>query len=210
MCIACIVPWVANNSTRFARPVLLSTGMGAALYSGNCTPTYHGELLGYAEFGCVTFTGPTVDSDPSVAHGQSRTLPSTSCVRTHRAYRSSPPPGWDESSTSTARSNRCDSNRSATPTSGASARAHLLLGAPAGGGRGVVTARRRSIPVYPLLVFPATVVIATLFTIGTVRYRAPAEIPLVLLAAVALTPRSSGRAAGPRLDRPPGHRKFSK
>jgi hypothetical protein len=51
---------------------------------------------------------------------------------------------------------------------------------------GVVIARRRGIPVYPLLVFPVTVLIATLFTIGAVRYRAPAEIPLVLLAAVGL------------------------
>jgi hypothetical protein len=38
--------------------------------------------------------------------------------------------------------------------------------------------------VYPLLVFPLSVVISVALTIGATRYRAPAEIPLVLLAAV--------------------------
>ena len=51
---------------------------------------------------------------------------------------------------------------------------------------GAVIARRRRIPIYPLLVFPVVVVLTVLFTIGAVRYRAPAEIPLVILAAVAL------------------------
>jgi hypothetical protein len=51
---------------------------------------------------------------------------------------------------------------------------------------GAVIARRRSIPIYPLLVFVVAVVVAVLPTIGSVRYRAPAEIPLVILAAVAL------------------------
>jgi hypothetical protein len=49
-----------------------------------------------------------------------------------------------------------------------------------------VIARRRHIPVYPLLAFPLVVVWMILLTIGSVRYRAPAEIPLVMLAAVSL------------------------
>ena len=51
---------------------------------------------------------------------------------------------------------------------------------------GAVIARRRRIPIYPLLVFPAVAVWSVLLTIGSVRYRAPAEIPLVILAAVAI------------------------
>ena len=51
---------------------------------------------------------------------------------------------------------------------------------------GFVSARRRRIPVYPLLAFCATVLIAVVPTIGAVRYRAPAEIALVLLAATGL------------------------
>ena len=51
---------------------------------------------------------------------------------------------------------------------------------------GAVIARRRGIPIYPLLVFPLTVVLSVLLTIGQTRYRVPAEISLVLLAAVGI------------------------
>ena len=51
---------------------------------------------------------------------------------------------------------------------------------------GAVIARRRGIPIYPLLAFPAIVLLSVLLTIGQTRYRAPAEISLTLLAAVAI------------------------
>ncbi len=49
---------------------------------------------------------------------------------------------------------------------------------------GGVMARRRRIPIYPLVGFLVTVLISVSLTIGNVRYRAPAEIPIALLAAV--------------------------
>ena len=51
---------------------------------------------------------------------------------------------------------------------------------------GGVVARRRRIPIYPILVFFAVVLLAVTFAIGAVRYRAPAEVPLALLAAVGI------------------------
>ena len=51
---------------------------------------------------------------------------------------------------------------------------------------GAVIARRRKVPIYPLLAFPLTVLLSVLLTFGQTRYRAPAEIPLALLAAVAI------------------------
>ncbi|MGH9249137.1 MAG: glycosyl transferase, partial [Acidimicrobiales bacterium] len=51
---------------------------------------------------------------------------------------------------------------------------------------GGVAARRRQIPIQPLLAFPLMVLLSVALTIGAVRYRAPAEIPLVLLAAFAI------------------------
>ena len=41
---------------------------------------------------------------------------------------------------------------------------------------GAVFARRRRIPIYPMLAFPAAIILSVAFTIGAVRYRAPAEI----------------------------------
>jgi hypothetical protein len=58
---------------------------------------------------------------------------------------------------------------------------------------GAVITRRRGTPIYPLLVFPAAAVLSVLLTIGAVRYRAPAEIVLVILAAVALDAALSAR-----------------
>jgi hypothetical protein len=58
----------------------------------------------------------------------------------------------------------------------------LLVPGVAGG----VFLRRRRIAIYPLLVFVATSAIAVAPTIGDVRYRAAAEVPLVLFAAVGI------------------------
>ena len=67
-------------------------------------------------------------------------------------------------------------------------------------GRSVI-GRKRDVPIYPLLVFPATVLLAVLFTIGETRYRATAEVSLVVLAAVGIDAAMTGvkrRNAGAR------------
>ena len=51
---------------------------------------------------------------------------------------------------------------------------------------GVIVLRRRDIPVYPLLAPIVTAVIGIALTFGSVRYRAPADVSIVLLAAVAI------------------------
>jgi ABC-type transport system involved in cytochrome c biogenesis permease component len=69
--------------------------------------------------------------------------------------------------------------------------------------------RRRRIPLYPLLAFVLTVVITVATAYGETRYRAAAEVPLVILAAVgleALLPRKrlaqTDQTASP-VDQPP-------
>jgi len=50
---AVVSPWAIYNSTRFARPVLLSTNFGGSLLAGNCPQyTYSGEYLGYFREEC--------------------------------------------------------------------------------------------------------------------------------------------------------------
>ena len=48
---------------------------------------------------------------------------------------------------------------------------------------GAIAARRRKVRIYPLLAFPVIVAISVVTTMGIVRYRVPAEIPLAILAA---------------------------
>ena len=70
----------------------------------------------------------------------------------------------------------------------------LLVPAVAGG----VLLRRRQVAIYPLLAFVATAAIAVAPTIGDVRYRAAAEVPLVLLAAVGIDAVLPRRSRDPR------------
>jgi hypothetical protein len=63
---------------------------------------------------------------------------------------------------------------------------------------GGVVARRRRLPIYPLLAFPLIAVLSSAATIGAFRYRAQSEVSLVLLAALALDRmRRSASAAAP-------------
>jgi hypothetical protein len=65
---------------------------------------------------------------------------------------------------------------------------------------GAVVARRRKVRIYPLLVFFIVVLIPVALTIGAVRYRSTAEIPLVLLAAVGTDHLLRKRGSRTRVD----------
>jgi hypothetical protein len=58
----------------------------------------------------------------------------------------------------------------------------LFLPAVAGG----VMLHRRKTPIYPLLAFVVTIVIAVALAFGDERYRAGAEVSIVLLAAIGI------------------------
>ena len=56
---------------------------------------------------------------------------------------------------------------------------------------GVMILRRRHVPVYPLLAPILTAAIGVALTFGSVRYRTPADVSIVLLAAVAIARASA-------------------
>jgi 4-amino-4-deoxy-L-arabinose transferase-like glycosyltransferase len=185
-CVALIAPWTIFNATRFERPVPLSTGLGTALGSGNCNATYHGKMLGYAEWGCILLL-PEAADEPSVADQAFRGVaidyikdhlseqPRVVSARLGRTFGLFRP----------SQQLRFEGERGSdlwVLQLGALTYYLLLPFAIAG----VVIARRRRVKVYPLLAVPLVVVLAVSFTIGAIRYRAPAEVCLVLLAAVAL------------------------
>ena len=184
-CALLIAPWAIYNSTRFARPVPLSTGLGGTLWGGNCPPAYHGPLYGYAT-GCV-FVTKGISPDPSIADGQFRDLaldfmgqhrsevPLVSLARLGRTFGAFRP--GQQLTFETERGTSLWVFQLGT------AMYWVLLPL---GIYGVVIARRRAVMVYPLLVFPLAVALSTSLTIGAIRYRAPAEIPLVLVAAVGI------------------------
>jgi 4-amino-4-deoxy-L-arabinose transferase-like glycosyltransferase len=185
-CVLVIAPWAVYNSTRFERPVPLSTGLGAAMKTGNCEPTYHGELLGYYQLGCIVFL-KNINPDYSIADGQyireslsfmstnKSRVPIAMAARVGRTFGLYRP--LQQMHLETERATELWVLRFGFISYWA-----LLSFAIAGATIG----RRRRIPIYPLVVFPLLIAVSVLLTIGSVRYRAPAEIPLLILAAVAL------------------------
>ena len=185
-CVVLIAPWAIYNSTRFEKPVPLSAGLGAAMRSGNCPPTYTGSLYGYAELGCV-FVDQGISDDASVADGQYRTkalsfmgdhlteVPGVVLARLGRTFGVFRP----------GQQAHLETERGSALWVIQLAMVQYWVLVPLGV-FGAVVARRRRVPIYPLLVFPVAVVISVTPTIGAIRYRAPAEIPLVLLAAVGI------------------------
>ena len=50
--VAVVAPWVIRNLTVFEEPVLLSNGSGTVLIQANCDDTYYGDHLGYWSLDC--------------------------------------------------------------------------------------------------------------------------------------------------------------
>jgi 4-amino-4-deoxy-L-arabinose transferase-like glycosyltransferase len=185
VCAAIMAPWSIYLSTRFDRPVVVAGAVGATMAAGNCAQTYHGPLLGWYVFGCSLGFKQTGDPITNDDRARSRALtfmrehksrlPAVMAARIGRTF------GFFRPS----QQMHLETQRGTSLwvfQVGFFAYWALLPVAVAG----AVISRRRGVAIYPLLVFPAVVVLTVLLTIGSVRYRAPAEIPLVLLAAVAL------------------------
>ena len=207
-----IAPWTIYNLDRFERPIILSAGSGNAMLSGACDSTFSGELLGGYDANCVfdfppfwqatdrslsdevlrdeaiRYTGDHLDRLPVVVGArQGRTWSvyqvSESVWLHAAAVGVGPKFVWMQ-------------------TFAFWATVPLAVA-------GTVMLRRRKVIVYPLLAFPATCVVSTAMTFGDIRYRAPAEIPILLLAAVAVDVllargRNEDRPADVDLDADPG------
>jgi 4-amino-4-deoxy-L-arabinose transferase-like glycosyltransferase len=180
-----VMPWTIFNLGRFQHPVFLSNGFGAAAATANCNPAYYGPEIGYGNLGCLT---EKVNKDQSVADKQ----------YTHAALH------YAESHLSRvplvlfAREGRTFGFWNPIQQTNIDAQwmgtwvgvtrlemfSYWLLLIPAVAG--LVILRRRRVPVYPLLAFFLTVIVAVATSLGDPRYRAAAEVPLVLMAAVGI------------------------
>jgi 4-amino-4-deoxy-L-arabinose transferase-like glycosyltransferase len=206
--LAVLLPWVLYNNSRFEEQVLLSTNFGAAIRIANCPQAYEGDYLGYLQDSCwdeaflltgdesqvevqlrergLTFVRENVDRLPAVAAAR--------LGRTWNVYRP-----FQQA--------RLDAQFSLSDVwwSQVGVVAYWALLPCAIGG--FVVLRGRRIPTFILLSFGVVVMIATLVTLGQIRMRAAAEVPLVILAAVGVNhlarrPPTRQREASERLDSP--------
>jgi 4-amino-4-deoxy-L-arabinose transferase-like glycosyltransferase len=183
--LAVVMPWTIFNLGRFQHPVLLSNGFGPAVAEANCAPAYYGPDIGYGELPCLF---PYYGGDQSVSDGKylhngmkyaeshlSR-LPVVVLAREGRTFGF-----WNPVQQTSIDAQWMGTWVGVTRLAMVS---FWLLLVP--GLVGSVVLRRRRIPLYPMLGFAVTVVVAVAPAIGDPRYRAAAEVPLVLLAAIGI------------------------
>lgn len=196
-----IAPWSLYNLTRFEHPVLLSGQLQATLLVANCDTAYY-ETVGYWSKPCLdevlAASGLPDTTDRSVLAEAYQDaafdyigdhldrVPVVVAARIGRTF------GVYAPSQQILTDQYASGRERWVARSAAVGYLVLLVAAVAGG---VILRRRRTVPLFPLLAAPATVVLTVALIYAETRFRATAESSVVLLAAVALV------AAGGRLRR---------
>lgn len=188
-----LVPWVVFNLVRFDRPVLLSSQMEVTLAVSNCESVYYGDLIGYWDLRCgrEILDRHQIRAEFSEAEAQRALLEDT--LRYMGDHRSRIP------TVIAARVGRItgvfrprqqidiDVGAELFPrrVMEAATISYWLLVPFAIAG--AVVLRRRRVPLYPVLAPGITVLITVVLFYSSMRFRATAEGPLCLLAAVGAT-----------------------
>ncbi len=183
-----IAPWVGFNLSRFSKPVYMSDDLGGTLAFANCREAYYGRNIGFGDFKCLTAAQKGSSGDESAVDAHNRQValhyinvhlnrvPYVMLVRVGREfgfYRPLAQIGLDVEL----------SSRPRIPDEvGLYTYYVLVVGAVAG----AFMVRRRGKPLVPFGGLLLEVVVATVVTFGATRYRAPLEVGLVVLSAVAV------------------------
>lgn len=185
VCIVTLAPWVGYNLSRFERPVLISTGLEPTLVVTNCDDTYSGAFYGYWSYQCYARLPPAPGADDSVRAETYRRI-GVDYIKEHRGevpgvvlarigrtwglYR----PGQEIALDTI--------ERRELPVSRVGL--SMFYGLAIASVMGAVQLRRRRVPLAPLLATLLMSTFAAALAGGLTRYRAAAEVGLVLLAAV--------------------------
>jgi 4-amino-4-deoxy-L-arabinose transferase-like glycosyltransferase len=191
-------PWVAFNMARFEEPTTISTGLGLALRSGNCDTTYYGDKIGWSAV-FEPCTPPRHGVEQSVWDAQLRRdalgymrhevrrMPVVALARVGRI--------WNVYRVGQSVDLSAGEGRPAWAAwMGAVATWVLVPLAVLGG----LAWRRRGQPIWPLVVAISVTTLVVLAGLGgLLRYRAPAEPALVLLAAAGIWALVEARRSAP-------------
>jgi 4-amino-4-deoxy-L-arabinose transferase-like glycosyltransferase len=180
-------PWVVRNLTTFEKPTLLGSGFGWVLLDGSCDATFYGPKLGYWDDTCSLKNYPH-HLEETLVDERARTkaldyigahtsrLPVVVLARVGRVFDLFRPVQNVEFNTV--------GERRGHLTSWAILIGYYLLLPFAIAG--LVVLRRRRIPIFPFIAIAAATTITVAISFGITRYRAPVDIVLPLLAAVAI------------------------
>jgi 4-amino-4-deoxy-L-arabinose transferase-like glycosyltransferase len=195
-CAVVLAPWTIRNFSAFDEPVLLSTNEGGLIAGANCRSTYYGRDIGSWDLRCVPHVQGEDESEQAVrgrragldyAGDHAGRVPLVVLARLGRTFEALHPIRQAE---------HAEGRALGLEVAGAVVWWLLLpLGA-----YGAVLLRRRGVGLMPLLAPFAIAVAATVLGYGVPRFRHPADVALLVLAAVAIgsslaSPRSAGTGA---------------
>ena len=179
--LALVLPWVAFNLARFEAPAYLSTGSGVTLVDSSCNAVYSGPFIGWWSFLCIP---DRISNDEAVNDRENREvalryvrrhlsdLPTVLAARVGRMWGVFRP-----LQTADLDGRGVNADRAGLAAS------YVLIPLAIGG---LVMLRRRREPILPMLALGAMVTITAALFYGAVRFRVPADVAIVVCAAVAL------------------------
>jgi 4-amino-4-deoxy-L-arabinose transferase-like glycosyltransferase len=185
-----LAPWTVRNWSVFDRPVLVATEGGETLAGANCDGVYSGERIGAWSFNCVGFSGKGNEAAELNEEGRkglryaldhAQRLPLVLAARFGRSWGLWHPFAVPE-------------GRRAWVMRIGAGLFYVLLALAV---YGLILLRRAGAPTWIVITPFITVTVVSLLAYGSVRFRHSAELPLVVLAAVALD-RLWARAAAAR------------
>ncbi len=174
-----LTPWTVRNWSTFDRPVLIATEGGETLAGANCHATYYGERIGTWNVNCAAFDGSGNEAAELNERGRdgiryaldhAERVPLVAAARVARTWGLWRPFAVPEG------------RRTWVQQLGAAIYFALIPAAV----YGFILLRRRRVPIWILMAPFVTVTLTALLAYGSIRFRHSAELPLVVLAAVAL------------------------
>ena len=180
-------PWVVFNLTRFEETTTMTSGTGSALSAASCDEVWYGTLIGYY---ANCFQGPW--PDPELDESQRDLVPRKQAIEYTKDHLSRFPLvvaarvgrlwGLFKPGQTTAFDWWIEGRGRAPTWIGLFAYYALWPFAI----YGLVVMRRRKIPILPLVAIALIATFAAAITFGVTRYRAPAEVALVVAAAIGI------------------------
>ncbi len=202
-----ISPWIAFNRSRFEEPVMLSTNFGRTMAAAKCPGGYSGPFLGAQSYDCLRRDQKLIK--PGMDESEVDRVYRSEAIRYVKAH-----PGGTVVQVAASWGRIFGVYRPTQELGYSYTRQtkglivgwlallsfYLLVVAAIAG---AVILRRRKVPIYPLLVFWAMILVSVTLTFAQQRYRAIGEPTLVILTAVALDELARRRSASARSLRSP-------
>ena len=196
-----VMPWVGRNLASFQDTTFVSTGSGLVLLGANCPSSYYGPGIGEWSIGCVAL--PNVGDESAVSARDERIaksyiehhwgrVPVVMAARVGRLWDFYDPVVSAE-----------DTNEARPVNASLAGMAVYYLLLPVAV-VGVVSLRRRRLTQWPLLVPAAVLTVVAALAYGLVRFRAPFEVCLVVLAAAGIDALATALARRRGRQRRPG------